>query len=652
MNARWYLRRLSRMSPSEVYARAADAGRQRLWSRRAARPLPLPPLAAGLRKPAPGLARSQAPNGPAADAVIAAADKLLAGEWPLFHLKLTNLAEEPDWFRDPLTGRLAPRTGVGFFVPYRDEAAVGNIKFVWELSRHQATTLLACAWWLTGNDAYAERAAQHLRSWWRDNPFLTGVHWASGIELGLRLLSWTWISALLAEWPGAPALFEQNDAFVAQLHAHQRTLAAFQSHGSSANNHLIAELAGLAAAATAFPWFRESAGWAAQARRGLVRAATAQTHPDGWNREQASDYHLFVFEMLLAAALPARLASQPFPAELDDTLRRMADALAATLDSAGHPPRFGDGDDGRGVLVDAPGASPAAGVLDAARALYGAAAWWPAPGSSVLGHIAALTAQPAPVRAAARPSLFPDTGLALLRCGDGAGEIWLRCDSGPHGYLSIAAHGHADALSVELRCGGVEVLADPGTYCYHGEPEWRALFRGTPGHSTLTIDGQDQGETGGPFLWLSSPRSTLRWFDAADGVQTWQASHDGYRRLPDPVTHHRRVVLDEPSRTVAITDWVDAEQPHDALLAYQLHPDVAVALQGTQAVLRWPGGEARVSLPPSLQWTVCRGETAPPFGWYSRGFGHRVPACVLVGRGPLAPGFRLQTRFAIARADA
>ena len=45
-------------------------------------------------------------------------------------------------------------------------------------------------------------------------------------------------------------------------------------------------------------------------------------------------------------------------------------------------------------------------------------------------------------------------------------EIWCRCDGGPLGFLSIAAHGHADALSVEVRYDGVEVLVDPGTYCF------------------------------------------------------------------------------------------------------------------------------------------------------------------------------------------
>ena len=66
-------------------------------------------------------------------------------------------------------------------------------------------------------------------------------------------------------------------------------------------------------------------------------------------------------------------------------------------------------------------------------------------------------------------------------------EIWCRCDAGPHGFLSIAAHAHADALAVEVRYNGVDVLADPGTYCYHGEPRWRSYFRSTLAHNTIEV---------------------------------------------------------------------------------------------------------------------------------------------------------------------
>ena len=54
-------------------------------------------------------------------------------------------------------------------------------------------TVLAAAWWLTSGARYADLVAAQLRSWWERNPFLSGIHWTSGIELGVRLTSWVWV---------------------------------------------------------------------------------------------------------------------------------------------------------------------------------------------------------------------------------------------------------------------------------------------------------------------------------------------------------------------------------------------------------------------------------------------------------------------------
>jgi hypothetical protein len=632
MSPGWYLSRLRRMSPAELAQRGATAARQWWWSAEARRPDLLAALLPGERTVSLRLPRAAAPTGTARDAVFHAAERLLQGEWRLFHLALNGLGAAPDWFADPLTGRRAPQDAYCFRIPHRDESAVGNIKFVWELSRHQPSTLLACAWWLTGDDRFAERACLHLASWWDANPFLQGVQWVSAIEAGLRLLSWTWIRFLLADWPGAAAAFEHNDAFLAQLYGHCRFIAAFPSTGSSANNHLIAELAGLHAASLAFPLFKESGTWARRSGEALAREAAAQTHADGWNREQASAYHMFVAEMLLAACLPARQLGRPLPG-VEAVLRRMIDALAASLDETGRPPRFGDSDDARGLLVDAPDTDPAMALLDVGRALWGAPAWWPAESGSVLGSIAARSRSAEPdKRPVDRPSLFPDAGIAILR----AGPTWLRCDGGPHGYRSIAAHGHADALSIELRIGGVEVLADPGTYCYHGEPAWRALFRGTRGHNTLAVRDKDQARAAGPFLWLDHPRTVLEEWQPG---RAWQARHGGY----GVVIHHRRVEL--VTEGVIVTDWLRAPDAAPATLYFHFGPDVQVQLVSTWALLQWPGGASCIALPPSLHWTLHRGEQDPPLGWYSRGFGHRTPAFTLAGRGTVSPGERLQTRL-------
>ena len=93
---------------------------------------------------------------------------------------------------------------------------------------------------------------------------------------------------------------------------------------------------------------------------------------------------------------------------------------------------------------------------------------------------------------------------------EGDEEVFCLADAGELGYLSIAAHGHADALSFTLAVGDEQLLVDPGTYTYHLDPEARAYFRGTRAHNTITLDGQDQSVAAGPFLWTHRARAAMQ----------------------------------------------------------------------------------------------------------------------------------------------
>ena len=83
--------------------------------------------------------------------MVAAADELLAGRWPVFDRLRQDMAPVPDWFLDPLTGVRAPQDRNTFAVDYRREDQVGNIKYVWELSRHHHVTVLAAAYHASGD---------------------------------------------------------------------------------------------------------------------------------------------------------------------------------------------------------------------------------------------------------------------------------------------------------------------------------------------------------------------------------------------------------------------------------------------------------------------------------------------------------------------
>ena len=650
------------MSPAEMAWRARDQALTALWSVRQVKPGQLAAdtsVVTGVRRFTAILPPDTAARVPeqAKAAVLETADRLLQGEWEVLGVARTDLVQ-PDWFHDPVTGRRSPADRYALRIDHRSEAKNGNVKQIWELSRLQHLTLLATAWYLTHEDRYACRVAEQLRSWWRENPFLSGIHWTSGIEVGIRLISMVWIRRLMDGWPGVADLFERDPLALRQVRWHQEYLAAFRSRGSSANNHVIAEAAGQLVASCAMPWFPHSARWRRQAARLLERELDRNTFPSGIGRELASDYQCFIAELGLLAAVEAEANGHPLRPATWQRLCAMVDSASALVDERLRPPRQGDSDEGRALLLDAPAPNRWPSLVMLGETIFGRLDWWPRPAADAASAIiGAMTCGKHAIqgRPARRPWRFADAGITLLRAtAPDAPEIWCRCDGGPHGYLSIAAHAHADALSVEIRHDGVDVLADPGTYCYHGDVAWRSYFRSTIAHNTVELDGRDQSSSGGPFLWVRHART--RELDAVDGavVASWVAEHEGYARLDPPARHRRWVRLDRKARSIQIADEIYGGS-HDLRLAFHLGPLVKAELDGALAVLDWPGevtaGAARLQLPPGLRWSIHRGETDPILGWYSQGLGRRTPSTTLLGSGRCQPGTILTTRLEFLDAD-
>ena len=179
----------------------------------------------------------------------------------------------------------------------------------------------------------AERCEQWLWDWLEHNPPGRGWNWTSALEAGLRLVQLTWMDALLAGRfePGVGE--EAWSALMSRLlPAHAHYVWRHQSFGSSANNHLLGELAGLIVATVRWP---RLAQWGApiEILKGkLEREVLAQFAEDGGNREQALNYHLFAFELCWQARMALQAAGRKL--------------VAGGGRSAG---------DGREVLLECPG---------------------------------------------------------------------------------------------------------------------------------------------------------------------------------------------------------------------------------------------------------------------------------------------------------
>ena len=201
-----------------------------------------------------------------------------------------------------------------------------------------------------------------------------------------------------------------------------------------------------------------------------------------------------------------------------------------------------------------------------------------------------------------------------------------------------------------MRHDGVDILADPGTYCYHGELMWREWFRSTAAHNTVEIGGLSQSDSGGPFLWNTHARTATLTCDVGEQpVQTWSAEHDGYLRLNTPTMHHRSVTLNSPGRRLTVVDTFDATAGAPVRMSWHLGPDIVIDLDGAQATLSWQVGrdrrQGRLLLPEGLAWIVRRADDDGAVGWYSPRFGVRVPATSLVGQGVASSSTPLVTEL-------
>jgi len=584
---------------------------------------------------------------------LAAAERVVEGRLDVFALRSLEVGAPPRWNRDPKSGIEAP-LAFGKQLDYRDPDTVGDIKYLWEPNRHLHLVTLAQAWCLTRDARYFDTLRLHLESWFAACPYGLGPNWSSALEVALRLLSWSAAWQLLGF-----EILKKNPSFRAawlrSVYQHAEFIRGWFSIHSSANNHLIGEAAGLFAAALTWPYWPRARRWLDSSRKILEREALAQNAPDGVNREQAVWYQQFVLELLLQCLLAGKANRQWFSADYESRIEAMMDFIASIMDAGGNVPMLGDADDGRAMRFSGE-ISPYQSLLavgailfrrgdfklkaqrldDRARWLFGAAAD---------AQFEALDTEK--TRLPPRQS-FPEGGYYVLGCEfETPNEIRLVADAGPLGYRSIAAHGHADALSFTLSAGGREFLIDPGTYAYHTQGRWRQYFRGTAAHNTVRIDGLDQSVQGGNFMWLAKARAGCSLWLSSGDRDSFEGWHHGYLRLDDPVKHRRLIELDKKARRVVIEDTLEMAEAHDVELLFHCHEASSVdAVAGGFLVSR-DAASIRLLLPGNGAASVYRGSAAPIFGWVSRGFDRREPATTIVWRARPAGKCLLRTEIVV-----
>jgi hypothetical protein len=585
-----------------------------------------------------------------------AARQLVDGELYVFERAVPMPGGVPDWNTDPVTGTRIDTT-FGLSIDFRHLGKDVDIKFLWEVNRHLWWVPLAQNYALSGDRGCLARLGQLLDSWLDACPYAQGANWSSPVEHGIRLINWCLVwhfigasNSPMFEGEGGSRLLNR---WLESIYQHMRFASDNYSYYSSADNHLIGEAAGVFVASHTWDRWSQSRRLRRNAKEILEREALLQFSRDGVNLEQASCYHKFSLQFLIAAGLCGRANGDDFSAEFWSRIEAAMTFLASMMDCRGHVPPIGDSDDGEvwrlghGTDFNSYQSMVAIGAaLFNRRDLQAKAESACAGPDPQVPWLAGLVSPPADASAMRLlPTRFDLGGYLIL--GDALhtpGEFRVTVDCGPLGYNRIAGHGHADALSVLVSWGGVPLLVDPGTYCYNAAPEFRHYFRGTHAHNTLVVDGCDQSEYGASFLWLRDVDCSVTSELEAKRYSV-HASHNGYRRLADPVIHHRRVTMKDEHGPLMIEDWIEATTAHDVELLWHAAPGARLA-QCSSGEWRLETSGRSVSLAfdgPDFEATLIEGRELPPQGWVSSRFYQRSAAPMLAVCARLSPGQVLRT---------
>ena len=582
----WAIRRLSRMSTRETLHRFFEAGRRgahrrlRGWSEFGDFGGAINPVWSHV-----DLAALNPSAAKTAD-VLAGWLRFLNQDWPP--------PNRDDWWvgdiwrLDPVSGLLWPGADTSAFnVSYRHDAGRGDVKFVWELNRLQFLPALAAS----GAEGL-DTAFDIMAGWMAANPPYRGINWTSGIEAASRLAS---VLAVVSR--ATRPLSETEDRCVrAFVEAHAYWIDRFPSLYSSANNHRVAELAALHLTGLAAPGMPSAGRYRRSGRAGLEREILRQFYADGVGAEQSPTYAAYSLEWFVLADMASAWAGEP----MSEAYKTRAGAAAAHLrwiiDDAGHAPHIGDGDEGRVLLFGFAGGAgyPLAVAKMTER--------WLGSGGG--------PAQAAPIGL----RTFSEGGYTVARTLTPRGTALFVFDHAPLGFLSIAAHGHADALAVWLHWGDEPILVDAGTGLYHSGGVVRDTFRGTPAHNTLALKGEDQSKIVGPFAWSHHAKARI----VASSTGKVVAEQAGYLRRFGLI-HQRSVQFGETDYVIEDRLIGDTRgRPRDWRAGYLLNPNVRVDVAGPAATLNSPGGRSVImTIEHGPHWRVEPARYSPRFNQYA-----------------------------------
>lgn len=429
---------------------------------------------------------------------------------------------------------------------------IGDIRTNWELNRHFQFSCLAKNYYLTGKKEYLDELVDLFEDWNKHNLFLHGAEWTSVMELGIRVNSWIYTYVFLVH---AYEKYQEQKNLLDEL-AHgiivmTEYIIKHRAKFSSANNHLIVEVFAVGMAGILF----DKKEWIKLAVGILTEELPKQNYDDGVNKEMSLHYQGFVMEAYGLLGLALEKNEYDIPQSWKQYLTHMSEYMADCCGDYGEVVVFGDNDEGK--LLDLQGK-----IEDHYRyvlQLMGMLLDQRYTKLPLVENISWITTKEQQEQYNEKelyePKLiahYKKGGYTVLRSCDH--KVLIGMDHAELGFGSIAAHGHADALSIQAFYEGKPVLVDSGTYNYHVPKSVRNEIRSVKAHNTVYVEGIEQAEMLGPFLWGKRYKVENVAAKKIQGCVEIDATISY-----SSITHRRKITFDF-ERKLVVEDFVDGAE--------------------------------------------------------------------------------------------
>lgn len=578
---------------------------------------------------------------------ITEANNILEGKLDLLGQTI-RIPQNRGWQFDPILKKDLPNEFYAFVK--KKMKTICDVKYIWEINRHQYLIVLGKTYWITGEEKYAQKVVSIIENWIESNPYNVGVNWTSSLECAVRINSWIWAFFFCLRSKFISNSFIKS--FFKSIFQHGRYIDKHLSYYSSPYNHLIGEAAALHMIGSLFSMFKLSRKWEKLGWTILKNNIFKQFHDDGMSVEQASFYHHFTLGFYLQAIFLRRNNGKCVSKRMLKIIEKALEISMHLTKPDGNIPMIGDIDNARSIFFTTKHSWNFSGFLSMGAILFNRSDFkfkspglceeviWIATDTDLNIYQKLESSEPLDTSIpfyksgyyVFRDSWKKDSNYLLFDCG----EI---SDGLSEDYYTSAAHGHADALSFNLVSNGKSFIIDGGFYTYFGNQFWHKYFRSEEAHNTVLIRNYRQAEYSGIMNWrkVKNPK-LIRW----ESSKNYDAVTGGI--IFDEGAYHFRQMISVKNHFWILRDLVKTPNVVEDLHSF-LHFDPKVCLYSNikKRELYANRDQYGLMIKYFCDSEVCtiKGGKKPTEGWCAPGYGIKIPSWCASFKWPMDGNFRL-----------